>query len=138
VDAYSVNEVTVNWNSAFAWLSNWAAEQSDAAGACRVSYTAHAWQSGLAAELTVTNTSAAAWNGWQVEFAFAGKERLKNGWSAKWTQSRQEVTAKNLSWNRRVSPGDTVSIGFLASNRGPHTLPARFAVNGQTCQADSR
>ncbi|WP_447003283.1 glycoside hydrolase family 9 protein [Saccharothrix isguenensis] len=27
IEAYSVNEVTVNWNSAFAWISNWAAEK---------------------------------------------------------------------------------------------------------------
>ncbi|MDQ2587735.1 glycoside hydrolase family 9 protein [Saccharothrix yanglingensis] len=27
IEAYSVNEVTVNWNSAFAWVANWAAEK---------------------------------------------------------------------------------------------------------------
>jgi endoglucanase len=27
IDAYSVNEVTINWNSALAWLTNWAAEK---------------------------------------------------------------------------------------------------------------
>jgi endoglucanase len=27
IEAYSLNEVTVNWNSAFAWISNWAAEK---------------------------------------------------------------------------------------------------------------
>ncbi|MGW4113360.1 glycoside hydrolase family 9 protein [Actinosynnema sp. NPDC004786] len=27
IEAYSVNEVTVNWNSAFAWIANWAAEK---------------------------------------------------------------------------------------------------------------
>ncbi|MFD0206000.1 MULTISPECIES: glycoside hydrolase family 9 protein [Saccharothrix] len=27
IEAYSVNEVTVNWNSAFTWISNWAAEK---------------------------------------------------------------------------------------------------------------
>ncbi|MFG1879731.1 glycoside hydrolase family 9 protein [Sphaerisporangium sp. NPDC049003] len=28
IEAYSVNEVAVNWQSAFAWLANWAAEKS--------------------------------------------------------------------------------------------------------------
>ncbi|NUT93213.1 MAG: endoglucanase [Saccharothrix sp.] len=28
IEAYSLNEVTVNWNSAFAWIANWAAEKS--------------------------------------------------------------------------------------------------------------
>ncbi|MEU4442874.1 glycoside hydrolase family 9 protein [Actinosynnema sp. NPDC050801] len=27
IEAYSLNEVTVNWNSAFAWIANWAAEK---------------------------------------------------------------------------------------------------------------
>ncbi|WP_228122352.1 glycoside hydrolase family 9 protein [Saccharothrix syringae] len=27
IEAYSVNEVTINWNSAFAWVANWAAEK---------------------------------------------------------------------------------------------------------------
>ncbi|MET0134092.1 MAG: glycoside hydrolase family 9 protein [Kibdelosporangium sp.] len=30
IEAYSVNEVTVNWNSALAWLANWTAEKSTA------------------------------------------------------------------------------------------------------------
>jgi endoglucanase len=28
IEAYSLNEVTVNWNSALAWVANWAAEKS--------------------------------------------------------------------------------------------------------------
>ncbi|WDZ84543.1 glycoside hydrolase family 9 protein [Micromonospora cathayae] len=28
IEAYSVNEVTINWNSALAWLANWAAEKA--------------------------------------------------------------------------------------------------------------
>ncbi|CAL9390284.1 hypothetical protein SUDANB95_01237 [Actinosynnema sp. ALI-1.44] len=33
IEAYSLNEVTVNWNSAFAWVANWAAEKSSSAPA---------------------------------------------------------------------------------------------------------
>ncbi|XVV01631.1 glycoside hydrolase family 9 protein [Actinosynnema sp. CA-248983] len=33
IEAYSLNEVTVNWNSAFAWIANWAAEKSSSAPA---------------------------------------------------------------------------------------------------------
>jgi endoglucanase len=31
IEAYSLNEVTVNWNSALAWVANWAAEKSSPA-----------------------------------------------------------------------------------------------------------
>ena len=30
IEAYSVNEVALNWNSSFAWLANWAAEKAGA------------------------------------------------------------------------------------------------------------
>ncbi|WP_081736433.1 glycoside hydrolase family 9 protein [Amycolatopsis orientalis] len=33
IEAYSLNEVTVNWNSALAWIANWAAEKSGSADA---------------------------------------------------------------------------------------------------------
>ncbi|RSM91518.1 endoglucanase [Kibdelosporangium aridum] len=33
IEAYSLNEVTVNWNSALAWIANWAAEKSSPADA---------------------------------------------------------------------------------------------------------
>jgi endoglucanase len=139
IEAYSVNEVTVNWNSALAWLSNWIAEKSDVSpqppGNCRVTYTPHAWQTGLSANLAVTNTGTSPWDGWTLKFAFAGGERITQGWSATWTQSGKDVSAKNLSWNTRVAAGATVTLGFNASNTGTHAPPTAFTVNGQTCTA---
>ncbi|MEU8026879.1 glycoside hydrolase family 9 protein [Micromonospora haikouensis] len=32
IEAYSVNEVAINWNSALAWLANWAAERAGTGG----------------------------------------------------------------------------------------------------------
>jgi endoglucanase len=135
VEAYSVNEVTVNWNSALAWLANWTAEQSEAAGTCRVTYTANTWNSGLTARVTMKNTSTTAWPGWTLRFTFNGNERLKNGWSAKWSQTGKDVTAKNESWQRPVPPGGTVTVGFNASKTGQHAAPTRFTLNGRTCTA---
>lgn len=135
VEAYSVNEVTVNWNSAFAWLANWTEEQSAAMGACRVTYATHTSGKGLTAKLTVTNTSATSWDGWALKFAFTDSERLKDGWAARWSQSGRNVTAKNESWNKRIPPGGTVTLGFTASKTGQHVAPTKFAVNGHICAA---
>lgn len=137
IEAYSLNEVTVNWNSALAWLSNWVAEQSARPAQladCTVTYSAHTWKTGLTASVTIKNTGATAWRGWTLAFAFAGNERVTNGWSAKWTQSGKDVTAKNKSWNGEVAAGASVAAGFTASNKGEHTLPTHFAVNGKTCR----
>ncbi|UJW29364.1 glycoside hydrolase family 9 protein [Saccharothrix sp. AJ9571] len=136
IEAYSVNEVTVNWNSALAWLANWTAEKStvEPAASCSVAYTANGWNSGLSASVVLKNTSAAAWNGWTLKFAFGGEQKLQHGWSATWSQSGRDVTATNLPWNGTVAPGASVTVGFNASSPGPATTPATFSVNGSTCK----
>ncbi|MGA6161866.1 glycoside hydrolase family 9 protein [Amycolatopsis magusensis] len=136
IEAYSVNEVTVNWNSALAWLANWTAEKStvEPAASCSVAYTANGWNSGLSASVVLKNTSAAAWNGWTLEFAFGGEQKLQHGWSANWSQSGRDVTATNLPWNGTVAPGASVTVGFNASSPGPATTPSTFSVNGSTCK----
>ncbi len=136
IEAYSVNEVTVNWNSALAWLANWTAEHSAppaTAPGCRVEYQASTWQTGLSANVKVTNKGATPWQGWTLAFTFAGAERIQQGWSATWTQQGREATATNVSWNATVAPGASVTLGFNASNSGAHTPPAAFTVNGQSC-----
>ena len=136
IEAYSVNEVTVNWNSALAWLSNWTAEQSASspAGTCRVTYTASSWPTGLVAQLTLTNTGEAPWQDWTLQFAFNGDEKLTNAWSANWTQNGKEVTARSTAQSP-VAPGTTVYVGFTASKTGQHVPPTTFTVNGTTCTA---
>jgi endoglucanase len=131
-EAYSVNEVTVNWNSGLAWLSNWTAEQSTAAGACRVTYTAHTWDKGVSAQVTLQNTSDTALRGWTLRFAFNGNEKLTSGRSAQWSQEGRQVTARGDA-HRSVPPGATVSVSFTASKKGRHTPPTKFTVNGQIC-----
>ncbi|WP_410657281.1 glycoside hydrolase family 9 protein [Amycolatopsis sp. lyj-112] len=136
IEAYSLNEVTVNWNSAFAWLSNWVAERSvppATASGCQVKYTASLWQTGLTASLTVKNTGTTKWDGWVLGFAFGGAERITQGWSAVWTQQGSAVQAGNVPWNARVEPGASVTIGFNAEKTGIHKSPAEFSVNGGPC-----
>jgi len=136
IEAYSVNEVTVNWNSALAWLANWTAEHSAppaTPAGCRVEYAANTWNTGLSANVKLTNTSAIPWQAWTLRFAFGATERIQQGWSATWTQTGAEVTATNAPWNAAVAPGASVTLGFNASSSGVHTPPATFTVNGQSC-----
>lgn len=136
IEAYSLNEVTVNWNSAFAWLSNWVAERSAppaTAAGCQVKYTASLWQTGLTASLTVKNTGTTKWDGWALAFAFGGAERITQGWSAVWTQKGSAVQAGDVPWNSRVEPGASVTIGFNADKTGNHRSPTEFSVKGGPC-----
>ncbi|WP_238412922.1 glycoside hydrolase family 9 protein [Saccharothrix deserti] len=134
IDAYSLNEVTVNWNSAFAWISNWAAEKVTApvAGSCKVVWRASTWSTGMSANITVTNTSRQAWSAWKLEFTMPGTQRITHGWSATWSQAGQAVSATNASWNGAVPPGGSVGIGFNSSGSGSGE-PTDFRLNGQSC-----
>jgi len=234
IQAYSVNEVAVNWNSALAWLANWTAEKSPSgvdttapsapgapvvsavsatgatvtwpaasdpesgvksydvvrvsgttrtvlatvpgtttaltgltpstaysvvvvahngaglagpdsptarfttspgtpSGGCAVAYTANTWGGGFTAALNVTNTGTTTWPDWTLRFAFPGNQKVTQGWSATWSQSGTDVTAKAMSWNGSVAPGQSVSIGFNGSYTGSNANPAAFTVNGRTC-----
>ncbi|MGZ3144874.1 glycoside hydrolase family 9 protein [Lentzea chajnantorensis] len=136
IGAYSVNEVAVNWNSALAWVSGWAAEKSGKppvpVSDCEVTYTANKWQGGLSAQVALKNTGTAAWTEWKLGFAFPGDQKVTAGWSANWTQTGKDVAATNMSWNNRVEPGKSVYIGFNASGGGAD--PAAFTINGKGCK----
>jgi endoglucanase len=102
-------------------------------GGCAVAYTANTWGGGFTAALNVTNTGTTAWPDWTLHFAFPGNQKVTQGWSATWSQTGTDVTAKAMSWNGSVAPGQSVSIGFNGSYTGSNANPAAFTVNGRTC-----
>ncbi|MCS7477383.1 glycoside hydrolase family 9 protein [Umezawaea endophytica] len=133
IEAYSLNEVTVNWNSALAWVANWAAEKSDGKAGCEVDYRSTRWSSGEVATIKVTNTGEKAWNGWALGFDFPGGQKITNGWSATWEQDGAAVTATGLPWNERVAPGRSTYLGFVATSGATDADPTTFRVGGRVC-----
>jgi endoglucanase len=136
IGAYSLNEVAVNWNSALAWVSGWAAEKSGKppvpVADCEVGYSANKWQGGLSAHVAIKNTGTTAWTSWKLGFAFPGTQQVTSGWSATWSQTGRDVTATSMSWNGKVEPGKSVYVGFNASGSGAD--PAAFMINGKSCK----
>ncbi|GIF02423.1 cellulose binding domain-containing protein [Paractinoplanes rishiriensis] len=106
-----------------------------ATGACRVSSTVNAWNSGLTADLTVTNTGSAAVNGWSLTFTLAAGQTITAGWNAVYSPGSGQVTARNVSYNGAIAPGGSVSIGFQAGHTGNSGAPTGFALNGAACSA---
>ncbi|KAA2252188.1 endoglucanase [Solihabitans fulvus] len=137
IQAYSVNEVAINWNSALAWLANWVAEKSSSPvtppGDCRVTYASNTWNTGFTATITLTNTGTAAWTDWALTFPFPGDQQVAQGWSATWSQSGANVTATAMPWNSTLAPGASTTIGFNGTYTGVNTNPSSFTVNGRTC-----
>ncbi|WP_432897129.1 extracellular catalytic domain type 1 short-chain-length polyhydroxyalkanoate depolymerase [Micromonospora matsumotoense] len=106
---------------------------SPQSGACRVTDTISAWNSGLTASITIVNTATTTLNGWSLGFALPAGQVITSGWSASYSPSSGQVTATNVSYNGTLAPGASTTIGFQANHTGNATAPTAFTLNGATC-----
>lgn len=104
-----------------------------AATQCDVAYTTSDWQGGFTATVNIKNLGDPL-NGWTLGFTFPNSsQRVTQGWSAIWSQSGQNVTARNESYNGSLATGATTSIGFNGSWSGSNPKPTSFTINGVAC-----
>ncbi|MFG2109404.1 extracellular catalytic domain type 1 short-chain-length polyhydroxyalkanoate depolymerase [Micromonospora chersina] len=102
-------------------------------GGCRVAYAVNAWNTGLTASVTITNTGAAAVNGWSLAFTLPAGQTVTNGWNATYTPTSGALTARNVSYNGTIAPNGSVDIGFQATHTGNTGKPTSFTLNGTAC-----
>jgi poly(3-hydroxybutyrate) depolymerase len=103
-------------------------------GICRVAYsTTSQWTGGFTASVTITNTGTAAISGWTLKFTFAGDQHITNAWNGTASQSGENVTITNASYNGTIAPGGNTSAGFQGTWTSSDAAPASFTVNGATC-----
>ncbi|MEV6814114.1 PHB depolymerase family esterase [Micromonospora sp. NPDC051296] len=100
---------------------------------CRIGYAVNAWNTGLTAEVTITNTGSTAVNGWSLAFALPGGQTITNGWNATYSPTSGAVTARNVSYNGTIAANGSVSIGFQANHTGNSGRPTSFTLNGTPC-----
>ena len=106
---------------------------STGSGACHVTYTPDQWQGGFTANITINNTSSAAINGWTLEFTFPGDQKITNAWNGVSSQSGENVTITNESYNATIPAGGSTSLGFQGTWSASDATPTAFTVNGTTC-----
>ncbi|MDG4786625.1 cellulose binding domain-containing protein [Micromonospora sp. WMMD1102] len=102
-------------------------------GACRVTSTVNAWNTGLTESITITNTGTSAVNGWSLVFTLPGGQTITSGWNASYSPASGQVTARNASYNAAIAPNASVSIGFQATHTGNTARPSSFTLNGAAC-----
>jgi len=102
-------------------------------GACRVGYTVNAWNTGLTASITITNTSTSAVNGWTLGFTLPSGQTITSGWNASYSPSSGAVSARNASYNGTLAPNASTGIGFQATHTGNTGRPGAFTLNGTAC-----
>ncbi|GAB2620792.1 glycosyl hydrolase family 5 [Paractinoplanes abujensis] len=100
---------------------------------CRVTYATNTWNTGLTANVTVTNTGSTAVNGWALAFNLPAGQTITSSWNAALTGTSGAVTARNIAWNGTIAPGGNASFGFQVTHNGSSAAPAGFALNGSPC-----
>ncbi|MFE7276589.1 PHB depolymerase family esterase [Streptomyces sp. NPDC057623] len=102
-------------------------------GACKVTATTNAWNTGLTASVTITNTSTTAINGWRLGFTLPAGQTITNGWGAMYTPASGTVTATDAGYNAALAPGASVSIGYQANHTGNSAAPGAFTLGTTAC-----
>ncbi|MET7423553.1 PHB depolymerase family esterase [Dactylosporangium sp. NPDC005555] len=105
------------------------------AGGCRVAYTVNAWNTGLTADVTITNGGTTAVNGWTLGFTLPSGQAVTSAWNATVAPASGAVTARNVSYNASIPPGGSASFGFQANHSGNTGKPSAFTLNGSACTA---
>ncbi|MBQ1031980.1 glycoside hydrolase family 6 protein [Micromonospora sp. SD19] len=106
---------------------------AQAATQCDIAYTSNDWQGGFTANITIKNVGDPL-NGWTLGWTFPNSsQRVQQGWSATFTQSGSQVTARSLSYNGTLATGASTSIGFNGAWSGSNPKPTSFTLNGVVC-----
>ncbi|RLP99138.1 glycoside hydrolase family 6 protein [Micromonospora sp. CV4] len=106
---------------------------AQAATQCDIAYSANEWPGGFTASITIKNVGDPI-NGWTLGWTFPNSgQRVQQGWSAEFTQSGSQVTARSLSYNGTLATGASTSIGFNGAWSGSNPKPTSFTLNGVTC-----
>ncbi|MES2825141.1 MAG: cellulose binding domain-containing protein [Pseudomonadota bacterium] len=89
------------------------------------------WGNGFTAAIRVKNTGTQTLNGWSVNWQYNDGSKVTGSWNATLTGTNP-YSAKNLSWNANIQPGQTVEFGFQGSK--PAGTAAIPVVTGSVCQ----
>lgn len=103
-------------------------------GSCQVSYVVGSqWSTGFVTSITIANTGTTAMTNWTLTFSFTGNQQITSSWNGVVTQTGENVSIANESYNGNIAPSASVNFGFQGSYSGVNNTPASFFVNGQAC-----
>ena len=120
-------------SATFTWTIGSSGGGGSGAG-CTVTYTTQSqWAGGFVAGVTIANTGSSAISGWTLKFAFPGDQQVTSSWNGTASQSGENVSITNASYNGSIAPGSSVSIGFQGTWTSSDAAPASFTLNTATC-----
>ena len=103
-------------------------------GACHVVYTTSSqWAGGFSAQVVITNTGSSAISSWTLAFTFPGDQKLTSNYNGGYSQSGENATLTNASYNGSIPVNGSVTVGFQGTWTRNDTAPTSFTLNGATC-----
>ena len=117
-------------SASFSWTVG-----SGSTSGCQVTYTPNQWQGGFTANVTIANNGSSAINGWTLAFTFPGDQKITNAWNGVASQSGENVTITNESYNATIAASGSTSLGFQGTWSASDAAPTAFTVNGSVCTA---
>ncbi|GIE95822.1 cellulose binding domain-containing protein [Paractinoplanes rishiriensis] len=88
------------------------------------------WPAGYVGNITVTNHTATALNGWRVEFDLPAGTRTASSYGGVFTRTGDHYVVVNEAWNGTIQPGASTTFGWVADGRGE---PQNCVLNGSDC-----
>jgi endo-1,4-beta-xylanase len=114
---------------------SWTVNPTGGGGTCHVTYTRNSqWPGGFTAQVSIANTGTTAINGWSLTFTFPGDQKITSNFNGGFSQSGENATLTNASYNGTIAPGASVTDGFQGSWTSNDNSPASFSVNGTACK----
>jgi endo-1,4-beta-xylanase len=103
-------------------------------GTCHVTYTKNSeWPGGFTAQVTIANTGTTTINGWSLTFTFPGDQKITSNFNGGFSQTGENATLTNASYNGTIAPGASITDGFQGSWTSSDASPTSFSINGTAC-----
>ena len=113
ISAWSVNEITINWNAPLAWVTAYLDEYAVASNKCEFSYDiVTEWNAGYIGQVSIKNISGDPVNSWSVTMSYSDGSTIQKAWNTALTESGTEYTAANQSWNGLLWDNATTMFGM--------------------------
>jgi hypothetical protein len=98
--------------------------------ACSATYSVlNSWPGSYQGQVVVKDTGTSPKNGWKVAWTFPGNQQITTLFNGAYTQSGQQVTVSNVSYNASIPAGGSVNFGFIANVTGTNAAPASITCS---------
>ncbi|WP_309112833.1 cellulose binding domain-containing protein [Saccharothrix sp.] len=97
--------------------------------ACRVALSsATFWNGGFFINATITNSGPTPLTDWTLTALFSGDEKVTSAGTGDWGQYGRGAAFPAPSWRRQLLPGESVSVGFVATSTHASIVPSLRCV----------